>query len=119
MLQSREIEQLNAANLVLRHFVDLSAQLLPFLNDLHQKRNLSKIESDSMKKIISVFENYQFDTKTSESLINSNVLALIKKTYEKITSAHLFDKRQSFKTLNDFMFEHQRLVESWNYVDSN
>ena len=72
-----------------------------------------------MLKIISVFENYQFDTTTSESLINSNVLALIKKTFEKITSVHLFDKRQACKTLNDFMFEHQRLVESWNYVDSN
>ena len=119
MLQSREIEQLNDANLVLRHFVDLSAQLLPFLNDLHQKRNLSKFETDSMMKIISVFENYQFDTKTSESLINSNVLALIKNTFEKITSVHLFDKRQARKTLNDFMFEHQRLVESWNHVDSN
>ena len=69
---------------------------------------------------MSVFENYQFDTKTSEFLINSNILELIKKTYTRIAqTGHRADKKLYKRTFRQFLFEHQRLVESWNYIDSN
>jgi len=100
MLNFQEINRLNEANLVLRHFVDLSAKLLPFLDELIRKNELSDIEELSKSKIMSVFESYQFDTKTSEMLINSNILELIKKTYTKIAQTNQrSDRRHHIRTL--------------------
>jgi len=120
MLKLNEINKLNEANLVLRHFVDLSAQLLPFLDELYQKNQLTKEEAINKTKIISVFESYNFDTRTSELLINSNILELIKSAFIKISNTNQSDdNRLRKRTLRKFLFEHERLIESWNYVDSN
>ena len=120
MLKFKDINKLNEANIVLRHFVDLSAQLLPFLDELYQKNILTNEEALNKTKIISVFESYNFDTKTSELLINSNILELIKSSFLKISNSNEnYDNRAKKRTLREFLFEHHRLVESWNYVDSN
>ena len=120
MLNFKEINKLNEANLVLRHFVDLSAQLLPFLEQLERKKDLSIEEATYKLKIKTVFENYNFDTKTSQLLINSNVLELIQSSFNKIiTSASAENSRTNKRTLRKFLFEHQRLNESWNLIESN
>ena len=120
MLNFKEINKLNEANLVLRHFVDLSAQLLPFLEQLERKKELSIEEASYKLKIKTVFENYNFDTKTSQLLINSNVLELIQNTFHKIvTSASVENSRAHKRTLRKFLFEHQRLSQSWNLIESN
>lgn len=120
MLNFKEINKLNEANLVLRHFVDLSAQLLPFLEQLETKKNLTVEEASYKLKIKNVFENYNFDTKTSQLLINSNVLELIQNSFNKIiTSACSENSRTHKRTLRKFLFEHQRLNESWNLIESN
>lgn len=120
MLKFNEINKLNEANLVLRHFVDLSAQLLPFLEQLERKKKLSIDEASYKMKIKTVFENYNFDTKTSQVLINSNVLELIQSSFNKIiNSASAENSRTHKRTLRKFLFEHQRLNESWNLIESN
>lgn len=120
MLNFNEINKLNEANLVLRHFVDLSAQLLPFLEQLERKKELSIEEASYKMKIKTVFENYNFDTKTSQMLINSNVLELIQNSFNKIVnSAEVENNRSHKRTLRKFLFEHQRLVQSWNFIESN
>ncbi len=116
MLKSNEICQLNEANLVLRHFVDLSARLLPFLSKLTDKEVLTKREVIYKGKIMEVYENYNFDPITSEALIDSNILELINTTYQKIAYQN---DRKGKRTLRKFLFEHQRLVNSWNYSDAN
>ena len=120
MLNFKEINKLNEANLVLRHFVNLSAQLLPFLEQLERKKDLSIEEATHKIKIKTVFENYNFDTNTSELLINSNVLELIQNSFKKIVKFNSGDNSRSHKrTLRKFLFEHQRLIQSWNLIDSN
>ena len=84
------------------------------------KKNLTVEEASYKLKIKNVFENYNFDTKTSQLLINSNVLELIQNSFNKIiTSACSENSRTHKRTLRKFLFEHQRLNESWNLIESN
>ncbi len=119
MLRTNDIYQLNEANLILRHFVDLSAKLLPFLNELENKKSLSASEQLDKQKIIDVFVSYQFDTKTSETLIGSNILELIQKTFENIIFSKKLNKRTEQKLLRNFLLEHKRLSDNWEQIDAN
>jgi len=119
MLRTNDIYQLNEANLILRHFVDLSAKLLPFLNELENKKHLSASEELDKQKIIDVFISYQFDIKTSETLIGSNILELIQKTFEHIIYSKKLNKRTERKMLHSFLLEHKRLSDNWEQIDAN
>ena len=79
IMKSSNIGRLNEALTVMRHFVDLSLKLLPFLDEINKKEQPSVLEIEDKKKILSVYREYQFDEKTSRHLIDSNVLILIKK----------------------------------------
>ena len=113
-MNAQEITHLNEANLVLRHFINLSAKLLPFLDELQRKKNPSLQELKNKNKIIDVFENYNFDTRTSEMLIGSNVLELIHKAFVHISETSYFLKPgQENPLLKKFLLEYQRLRYSW------
>lgn len=119
-MKKEEITQLNEANLVLRHFVDLSARLLPFLDELQRKRNPTAEELTYKKKIIDVFRNYNFDTRTSEMLIGSNILELIKRSFESISArTHLLRPGQKNGSLSHFLREYNRLNEIWSKSAAN
>ncbi|MDX2362759.1 MAG: hypothetical protein QNK23_18255 [Crocinitomicaceae bacterium] len=119
-MRAEEICKLNEANFILRHFVDLSARLLPFLDELQRKKNPTREELNSINRIIEVFENHQFDTQTSMNLMNSNVLDLIKRSYENISQTSYFLKPgQPNGCLYHFMCEHDRLKENWFLIESN
>lgn len=117
----REIGQINEAILVLRHFIDLSANLLPFLDELQRKRNPSIQERINKNRIMDVYESYKFDTNTSEVLINSNVLELIRDSYAAIkeTDYHHRSHGKSRRILRQFLIEHARLREEWLNIDAN
>lgn len=113
-MNAEEITQLNEANLVLRHFIKLSARLLPFLDELQRKKNPSLQELKNKNKIIDVFENYNFDTRTSEMLMGSNVLELIRKAFTHISETSYFLKPgQDNPMLKQFLIEYQRLNYKW------
>lgn len=114
-MNSRHIHNVNEAILVLRHFVNLSAKLLPFLEELERKRKPSKRDLLNKAKIIAVYQSYDFDTETSQILMNSDVLDLIKKTFEGIQSK---SHRHRF-LLREFLSEHKRLRQNWRYIESN
>lgn len=119
-MKVREIGQINEALLVLRHFIDLSARLLPFLDELQRKRNLSPTEHISKVKIIDVYQNYSFDTKTSKVLLNSDVLAMIKDSFSAMHSPSIDSRAtKSRRALRKFLSEHKRLQEDWFQIDAN
>ena len=119
-MKSEDIYKINEANLVLRHFVNLSAKLLPFLHELQNKKNPTQGDIRDKDKIIHVFDNYSFDSCTSMKLLNSNILDLIKESYESIkSSAVRFRSEKKDNRLNDFLKEHQRLLDNWYQVNSN
>lgn len=116
----KQIHNVNEALLVIRHFIDLSARLLPFLDELQQKRRPTPKELFDRKRIIDVYENYNFDTCTSESLLNSNVLELIRDSFKNITESRTSrDYSKSQRKLVRFMLEYKRLNDNWGYATSN
>lgn len=120
IMKSTEINKLNEANMILRHFVDLSARLLPFLDELQRKQNPSRQEVQNKNKIIDVFESYKFDTRTSELLIGSNILELIKTSFDQIAQTSYFLKPgQKNKALCHFLQEYHRLSDKWCEISTN
>lgn len=116
----KDIHSVNEALLVLRHFIDLSARLLPFLDELQRKDAPTEQEQYDKQRIISVYENYHFDTKTSEVLINSNILELINESFQTLAvckTKEQYDLAQ--RKLVAFILEHKRLTDKWSFVNAN
>jgi hypothetical protein len=118
-VNSHQIGQLNEAIFVLRHFIELSARLLPFLDELQRLKNPTKSDELNKQKIIDVYANYSFDTKTSRILLNSDVLELIKQSFENLTNRKHEIVRNSKRPIKQFMNEHRRLNNDWKVVTSN
>ena len=120
-MKSKQIEHINEALLVLRHFIDLSARLLPFLDELQRKHKPTISEIVDKKKILDVYRNYQFDTRTSEMLLNSNILELIQNTFENAEqeAQNGRRRRRSNRALRRFLQEHERLSQNWGRIDAN
>lgn len=115
-MRSKEIGNINQALYILKHFIDLSAKLLPILYDLESRRNLSPSEYQNKIKIREIYENHNIDTSTSLHLIDSNVLELIKNSFDAI----LYDNRVSkIQHLKSFLGEYKRLLQQWNTIASN
>lgn len=115
IMKAASIREVNEAIMTLRHFVSLSARLLPFLYELHMKKRPSKDEIEDKKKIIDVYLNHSFDTVTSKTLMNSDILERIQITFHAI----LVNDKNSKKRMKTFLTEHDRLKENWNYIDAN
>jgi len=115
IMQAKKIEQLNDALFILRHFINLSARLLPFLNDLSRKESPSQTEIEDRNKIIKVFMNYHFDTKSSEILMDSEILNVIRKTFGSIVQK----SGNAQKDLQLFLAEHEQLRKKWKFIDAN
>lgn len=119
-MKAKHISDVNEAILVLRHFIDLSAKLLPFLEELEQIPAPSHNDLLSRQKIIEVYQNYEFDTSTSRVLMNSNILDLIKETFLSIQNHSCRCPRNGISTtLRRFLLEHKRLRENWDRIEAN
>lgn len=116
IIQSDQIREINEANFVVRHFIDLSAKLLPFLAQLQLKDQLSDSEQQNKNKIIKVFNSYGFDTCTSKILMQSPILDIIKESYRGILVGEKHDIEIS---LNLFSSEYKRLKRNWENSELN
>ena len=117
-MRTHQINQINEALLIMRHFIDLSARLLPFLAELKRKRKPTQSELYDIERISEVYRNYSFDPKTSETLLDSNILELIQHSFSTLSATQRI-KSDSSKELGNFWEEYQRLTEHWNYVNAN
>jgi hypothetical protein len=116
ILNSQKITEINDALVIMQHFIDLSSRLLPFLAKLHAKENLNSKEQSDMNKIISVFNSYNFDVESSEILMNSPVLRLIKSSYHQLL---LSEKEKALEKIEPFMQEYHRLKNNWKRARLN
>ncbi|MES2799566.1 MAG: hypothetical protein V4638_06090 [Bacteroidota bacterium] len=116
ILKSTKITEINEAISLIKHFVELSSKLLPYLAEINEKEELSIQDISNREKIIDVFKSYRFDTKSSTVLMNSTILELIQNAYEQIK---LVNKVSSRKALNSFWLEHDRLMKDWSVIESN
>lgn len=118
-IQTSAIQQINEATIVLRHFIELSAKLLPFFNELSKKSALLPQEQSDRNKIIEVYRNYGFDTSTSEILMESDILEIIQKTFSSIEKRKPGKDSDSDKLMTLFQKKHHQLVLNWKQTDSN
>lgn len=118
-MRFRQIENINEALLVLRHFIDLSAQLLPMLYVLKQKRNPTQEEYTNIQKIQDVYEQYSFDTETSKLLIDSDVLELIRSSFDNLRNKNSRTRHAARRNLQEFLNEYQRLRDNWELTVAN
>lgn len=118
-IQTSAIQQINEATIVLRHFIELSAKLLPFFNELSKKSNLLPQEQSDRNKIIEVYRNYGFDTSTSEILMESDILEIIQQTFKAIERRNPENDFDSEKLMNIFQTKHYELVNNWKQTDTN
>lgn len=119
-MKTQQITQINEALLVLRHFIDLSARLLPFLEELQSKDRPSLEEQHNLNKIVNVYQSYTFDTNTSRTLLNSNVLELIKESFEALNTTCPDDNRRpNSRPLRKFLLEYKRLSDNWVQIGAN
>jgi len=118
-IQTSAIQQINEATIVLRHFIELSAKLLPFFNELSKKNMLLPQEQNDRDKIIEVYRNYGFDTSTSEILMESDILEIIQRTFKSIEKRAYGKESDSDKLMTIFQNKHQQLVLDWRQTDIN
>jgi hypothetical protein len=118
-IQTSAIQQINEATIVLRHFIELSAKLLPFFNELSKKNILLPQEQNDRDKIIEVYRNYGFDTSTSEILMESDILEIIQQTFRSIEKRTHGKESESDKLMTIFENKHRQLVINWRQTDIN
>ena len=116
ILSSEKIREINDALMIMRHFVDLSARLLPFLAELQTKSRLTSKDQADKNKIVEVFNTYNFETSTSDILMSSPILLLIKNAYRDLL---ICDKSQINQVLNNFSDEYNRLKRNWQHARMN
>lgn len=116
-MRVKNIQQVNEAVFILRHFIDLSAKLLPILFKLDQRISPLGAEIKDKEKIMTVFRNYHFDTNTSMLFLESNILDLIKLSY--LNYVNEDPKSTKEQCLADFLKEYSRLKENWRMIENN
>jgi hypothetical protein len=119
IMKSESIAQVNDATVVLRHFIELSAKLLPFFNELSKKEMLMPQEEMNRSKIIEVFSSYKFDTSTSNILMNSTILETITELYKHIEKRVPGEESFADFLMEEFLNEHSALVSNWVRTDLN
>lgn len=118
-IQTSAIQQINEATIVLRHFIELSAKLLPFFNELSKKNILLPQEQSDRNKIIEVYRSYGFDTSTSEILMESDILEIIQQTFKAIENRTPGKDSNSDKLMTIFQNKHHQLIRDWRLTDMN
>ena len=119
IMRSGAIQQVNDATVVLRHFIELSAKLLPFFNELSKKEKLLPREAQDRQRIIDVFHGYKFDTSTYMILMNSSILDTIQRTFQQIEKRIPGEQSEADLAMEQFFAEHESLVNDWLLTDNN
>ncbi len=114
-----QIRQLNEALLVMKHFVELSAHLLPYLERITRKKRLSKKEKMDKDFVFDVYDNYEVDASTSRILLDSDIIQLILKSYSSLKERNEENELEATYNLNKFYKEYHRLLQNWNRVEMN
>jgi hypothetical protein len=114
-----DIKRYNEVNLVMRHFIQRSARLLPIFAEL-KTLNLPDSESKSQyQSICDLFMQFNYEDSTSKHLINSDILERIRNTFFAIHNADELSTEVADQLLSHFFEEYQRLLNVWSTVELN
>lgn len=116
-LNSKSIQQVNDALIVLRHFLELNGKLLPLVFELTYKSDRSKKTEEDIRKIKQVFDSYDYDIESSTVLMGSPILEKIQAAY-----ASIFKRKPELNSkdkLNAFLKELHQLQFNWSRTMAN
>jgi len=114
-----DIKRYNEVNLVMRHFIQRSARLLPIFAEL-KTLNLTDVESiRQYQAICDLFMQFNYDDTTSRNLINSDILERIRNTFYAIHNADELSTEVADQLLSHFFEEYQRLLKAWSVIELN
>ena len=114
-----DIKRYNEANLVLKHFIQRSARLLPIFADLKVSGLDSRQSKQNYSSIAQLFEHFNYDDETSKHLINSDILTRIRNCFHAIHNADELTENSSETLLNHFFEEYNRLMQDWMRIELN
>lgn len=119
-ISSKDIQAINEATIVLRHFIGLNAKLLPILNEISEKKELTAVDIQNRDKILAVFYTYKFETDTSEMLMNSDILSIIKRTFLVIEKHLMGEPTTNSKELIEVLkVKYQEMNHEWIQTELN
>lgn len=118
-MEAKNIKSLNSAVYVMRHFVELSATLLPIYEKITRNEPHSIHSEDDKKRIDIVYETYNVNPKTSEFLLGSNIVALIKNTYKELKNRSKSNEKIAQEQLEAFQDEYAKLKQDWYFTLMN
>ena len=106
-MKSKNIKSLNSAVYVMRHFVELSAKLLPYYERITRTEPHSIEKIEEKEKIDAVYEAYHVNPKTSEFLLGSNII------YNILKNRSAENELKAQRYLTEFKKEYSRLQQNW------
>lgn len=118
-MQTNSIHTINTALFVMRHFVELSAKLLPYFEKITREDPESTRLAKEQEKIQAVYENYDINPSTSKLLMDSNIIALIQQGYNAIKNRKKAKDPKVYRLMRAFKKEYKKLQEDWNYTLMN
>ncbi|MDG0973192.1 MAG: hypothetical protein P8O07_03455 [Crocinitomicaceae bacterium] len=118
-MRTSNIQSINTAVNVMKHFVELSAKLLPYYEKITRNSEGDLQAQDEERKIASVYESYRIDPKSSEVLLDSNILEIILEGFRSIKKRSEVGENRVKQLLRDFHDEYEKLQARWNYALMN
>jgi len=115
-MRTSNIQSINTAVSVMKHFVELSAKLLPYYEKITRTSNTDLSAKDDERKIAAVYESYNIDPQSSELLLDSNILEIILEGFRSIKKRQEIGETRIKSLLNEFHEEYEKLQERWNYA---
>lgn len=112
-MEVKNIKSLNGAVYVLRHFVELSAQLLPVYEKITRKKITEKQFIEEKNKIDFIYSRHNVNPDVGRFLLGSDILMLISSAYESLKNRTAKNEEEAKKNLNDFIEEYIRLKQEW------
>lgn len=115
-MRTTNIQSINTAVNVMKHFVELSAKLLPYYEKITRNSSGDLKAQDDQEKIAAVYESYNIDPQSSELLLDSNILEIIIEGFKSIKRRKEVGEAKVKALLNEFHQEYEKLQQRWNYA---
>jgi hypothetical protein len=115
-MRTSNIQTINTAVNVMKHFVELSAKLLPYYEKITRNSSGNLKAQDDQEKIAAVYESYKINPQSSELLLDSNILEIILEGFKSIKRRKEVGEAKVKSLLTEFHEEYEKLQQRWNYA---
>lgn len=113
VMEVKNIKSLNEAVYVLRHFVELSAQLLPIYDKITSCKQLNFYLMEEKEKIDEIYSKHKVNPDVGKFLLGSNIIYLITQSYNDMKYRKQYGDKKVKGNLDEFVSEYARLKQEW------